>query len=236
MSYAHIIVILGPPGAGKGTQAARLAEATGFPHVSTGDLLREAVRRRTPLGLKSKAIMKTGQLVPDELVSQLVATRFEEGTAESGIILDGYPRTTTQAEYLEKIAGTTRPQVLHVAVSEGQIIRRISGRRACVKCGKVYNVHFLPRTDEQCGAPCGGELVQREDDREEIVKRRIRIYLDLTAPVIGFYKSRGQLTVVDGDLDVDSVAKQIAELVMAGRASKRPAGREQSRSRRDDCV
>ena len=214
MGFGKVVILLGPPGAGKGTQAKRLASARGYQHVSTGDLLREAVRMGTPLGKKSKAIMDAGGLVPDELVSQMVSEKFASGSPDSGIILDGYPRNLSQAEFLDGVADGVDPLAVSIEVGEEEIVKRLSGRRSCPQCGRVYNVHYSPpRREGRCDEN-GVELIQRRDDREEVIRDRLRVYREQTAPLIEFYGRRGQLRGIDGSRPVFQVAEDVAQAVV----------------------
>lgn len=205
------MILLGAPGAGKGTQAERLAEEFGFHHLSTGDILRQAVREGTDLGQKAGKIMEAGELVPDHLISQVVEDRIRRQAKVPGFILDGFPRTVAQARYL---AGITRNQsvlAVNIEVDEEQLLKRLSGRRSCVTCGKIYNVYFSPsQRDGVCDA-CGSELIQRKDDREEVVKERLRVYQQQTAPVIEFYRGGGNYATVAGDRSVEEVFQELSE-------------------------
>ncbi len=200
------LVLLGPPGAGKGTQAQVLVKNLGLPHISTGDMLREAVRNGAPLGLKAKEYMDTGKLVPDEVVIGLVAERLRQPDARKGFILDGFPRTPEQAESLDRTLvqlGMPLDHVLYFKTSLPVIIRRLSGRRVCGQCNKNYHVkNFPPKQEGVCDA-CGGKLVQRPDDREETIEERLRVYEAQTAPLIDYYRRKGSLAEVSGDLEVE---------------------------------
>lgn len=213
MSFGSVVVLLGAPGAGKGTQANLLAKSTGYLHVSTGDLLRQSVSQGTELGKRCQAIMEAGELVPDELVSQLVEERYRSGDPESGMILDGYPRNQAQAEFLSRVLNGVRPLVIQIEVREEQIVKRLSGRRTCSNCGRIYNVFFSPsaKGERECQV-CGGELQQRKDDREEVIRERLEVYRRQTAPLIDFYSSRGDFFEVDGNRPVQEVASEIERL------------------------
>jgi adenylate kinase len=192
-----ILVFLGPPGAGKGTQAKLLSQRMGFLHLSTGDLLREAVKNQTPLGKKAKEYMDRGELVPDELIVQLI----EETMPKDGnVILDGFPRTVNQALALEEMLkgkGEKISKVLFFDVPDEVIIDRLSGRRVCSKCGAVYHVKYNPPKVEGMCDLCGGNLMQRDDDREEVVKKRLEVYRKQTQPLIEFYQDRGIIYRLD---------------------------------------
>ncbi|MFQ5520176.1 MAG: adenylate kinase [Candidatus Methylomirabilia bacterium] len=206
------VIFLGPPGAGKGTQGRQLAAELGVPQIATGDMLREAVAKGTPLGLKAKRDMDAGALVPDELVIGLVAERLAEGDAKNGFLLDGFPRTVAQAEALERLLndrGLVLDRVIFLEVSEQELVRRLTGRRTCQQCGTVSHLGLsAPRAAGTCDR-CGGPLVQREDDRETTVRRRLEVYARETAPVLDYYRSRGRLTSVKGEGPVPVVAGAI---------------------------
>lgn len=216
------IVFIGPPGVGKGTQAQRLAAAKGMAKISTGDVLREAVRNGTPLGKKAKAFMDSGALVPDDLVVDMLAERLKADDTKRGYLLDGFPRTLPQAEALEKML-TARGERLDRAVAfeapAEVMVSRLSGRRSCPACGKVYHVANDPSPrGTKCGA-CGTELTQRDDDREETIRKRLTVYERETAPVLSYYHGRGVLTTLDGTAPIDQVAARV-EAALGGR---RPA-------------
>jgi len=215
------VILLGPPGAGKGTQAKRIAEHYRIPQISTGDLLREHVTRGTELGLKAKAIMDRGELVPDELMYGMVASRLNQADCERGFILDGFPRTAGQAgwldvflerEFFEKSEKCT-PVVIRMDVDYTQLLLRISGRRSCPTCGRIYNLHFQPpRVDELCDQD-GSKLIQRFDDREEVIRPRLEAYEIQTRPVADYYQSKGRLIVLNADRPIEEVSAEIFDVI-----------------------
>jgi len=211
-----ILVFLGPPGAGKGTQAKLLSQRMGFLHLSTGDLLREAVKNQTPLGKKAKEYMDRGELVPDELIVQLI----EETMPKDGnVILDGFPRTVNQALALEEMLkgkGEKISKVLFFDVPDEVIIDRLSGRRVCSKCGAVYHVKYNPPKVEGVCDLCGGSLVQRDDDKEEVVKKRLEVYRKQTQPLIEFYQDRGIIYKLDAEKGVEELFEEVKGLVRDG--------------------
>ncbi len=196
------LIFLGPPGAGKGTQARTLAVEQGIPQIATGDMLREAAARATPLGLEAKSYMNRGALVPDDVVVGLVAERLEAPDAKKGFILDGFPRTVAQAQALERLLkdpGLAVERVIYFEVSEKEVLRRLSGRRMCRQCQHPYHVEFSPPKRAGRCDQCGGELYQREDDAEAAVRRRLEVYVAQTAPLLEYYRSRGLLTTIRGE-------------------------------------
>jgi len=211
-----ILVFLGPPGAGKGTQAKLLSQRMGFLHLSTGDLLREAVKNQTPLGKKAKEYMDRGELVPDELIVQLI----EETMPKDGnVILDGFPRTVNQALALEEMLkgkGKKISKVLFFDVPDEVIIDRLSGRRVCSKCGAVYHVKYNPPKVEGVCDLCGGSLVQRDDDKEEVVKKRLEVYRKQTQPLIEFYQDRSIIYRLDAGKGVEELFEEVKGLVRDG--------------------
>ena len=210
------IVLLGAPGSGKGTQAKKLVADYGYPQVSTGDLLRDAVARETEYGLKAKEAMDAGRLVSDEIVLGILRERLAKPDAAKGFILDGYPRNLAQAKSLEGVLEDL-DQSLDAAVlmdvDYGILLKRLTGRRSCKGCGRVYNIHFLPPPEDGRCESCGGELVQRSDDKEETISRRLEVYRAETEPLVAHYRDAGQLKVVDADGSFDEVyARLVAAL------------------------
>ncbi len=211
-----ILIFLGPPGAGKGTQAKRLSQELGLLHISTGDMLREAVKKGTPLGRKAKEYMDRGELVPDELMVAMIEEVMPEG---SGVILDGFPRTTVQAQALEDMLGRYQREVSCVVLFDLEdevIVERLSGRRICPKCGAVYHVKYSPpKVDNLCDV-CSAELIQREDDREEVIRRRLEVYRRQTAPLIEFYEKKNKLRRIEADKDIEEVYSKLKSAVEHG--------------------
>ena len=204
------IVFLGPPGAGKGTQAARMAEALGVPHLSTGDMLRVAKQEGTEVGLKAKAFMETGQLVPDEVVDELVRERLGAADCAQGFLLDGYPRNQAQACALETHLQTgALDYVISLQVDDEKLVARIAGRRTCPKDNSVYHMATRPPRRPGLCDLCGTELVQRADDREEVVRDRLRVYHEATAGLVVYYESAGLVRTVDGDRSIEQVAAAV---------------------------
>ncbi len=209
------VVLLGAPGAGKGTQAELLAEKFGVPHISTGDLLREEVRQGTELGRQAKGYMDRGELVPDELmIAMIKGCLGSGGRGRDGFILDGFPRTVAQAEALAEIVKLDR--VIDLRLPEEEVVRRLSARRVCPRCGKVYNLVLSPPKREGLCDECGSPLVQREDDRPEVIRRRYRVYMEESAPVAEFYRRRGLLREVDGARPVEEVHRAVLAAIEGG--------------------
>jgi len=202
------IVLFGPPGAGKGTQAKFIVESLNIPQISTGDMLRAAVKEKTPLGLIAKQIMESGSLVPDEVVLGIVRERIALQDCDNGFVLDGFPRTITQADALESILLGLNRQLDHVIsldVDNEQIVERLSGRRTCPSCGKGYHLLYdAPQTKNKCNN-CGADLVQREDDKEETVKKRLAVYDLQTAPLKEYYERAGLLRHIDGSGTIQNI-------------------------------
>ncbi len=217
-----VVILLGPPGAGKGTQAARLAERLGLAHVASGDLFREAVAARTPLGQKAQGYMERGELVPDEIVVAMVLERLTRPDCRRGAILDGFPRTVAQAEALERdlsAQGKKVDAVLLVNVPDEVVLERLTGRRICRNCQAPYHLTFHPPAQEGICDRCGGVLYQRDDDREETVRHRLRVYWEQTAPLISYYRQKRLLREVDGVGEVEEVGERLLRaLKEAGRA------------------
>ena len=203
---ASIIILLGGPGAGKGTQAVRLAEKRSLPHVSTGDLFRAHLKEGTAFGRKAKQYMEAGQLVPDGVVLDMLSARVTADDCRDGYLLDGFPRTLPQARALdERLNGEDELRVFSLVVSDATIVERIAGRRVCRSCGGVHHVKSLPaRVKGICDA-CGGELHQRKDDTAEVVEERLRVYHEETEPLERFYADKGVLTTIDGEQGPDAV-------------------------------
>ncbi len=208
------LVLLGPPGAGKGTQARLLETRYNIPQVASGDLLRAAVRARTALGIEAKRFMDRGALAPDELVHKVIEERLAQPDAKEGFILDGYPRTVAQAETLEK-ALSARTQkitsVMAIIVPDEEIIKRISGRRTCRNCGAMYHLIFDPPRNVDTCNDCNGELYQREDDAEDTVRMRLEVYAAATQPLLEFYQRRGMLARIDGIGRLEDVQRRIVD-------------------------
>ncbi len=213
MSGRVIIVVLGKQGAGKGTQCKRLADSLGIPHVSTGDILRAAVRDKTPLGLEVEGILAAGQLVNDELVGRLVSERFAEADAQGGALLDGYPRNAAQAAMLEEILGDDGIKlVLSLDVANELVAERLSARRVCQECGAIYRDTDIEAISGTC-EKCGGDVVQRDDDQPAAILARLATYERDTAPLLDFYAARGLLVHVDGAQLADEVTADIMDVV-----------------------
>lgn len=211
------VVFLGAPGAGKGTQAALLAEKLGLVHVATGDVLREAVRQETDLGRKAKGYMERGELVPDSLVVDLVVDRLSQPDSAAGAILDGFPRNITQAEALDEALerrGAKVDVVIYLKVSEPALVRRLAGRWECGVCRTPYHEETKPPAQPGVCDLCGGTLIQRPDDRPETVRRRLQVYFEQTAPLLEYYRQRGVLVEVDGEQPIPEVTRQVVEAVV----------------------
>ena len=202
------VILLGAPGAGKGTQAVRIAAAMNIPHISTGDIFRKNIKEKTPVGLKAKSYIDRGQLVPDEVVVEIVQQRIDEDDCKNGFLLDGFPRTIAQAEALDRL--TNIDSVINLEVDLDKLVDRITGRRVCEKCGESY--HVSTKKDDIC-EKCGGKLIQRADDTEETVKSRLNVYKNETAPLINFYKNQGVLKNVDGMKSIEEVFEEISKAV-----------------------
>lgn len=206
------VILMGLPGAGKGTQAEKISDQFGIPHVSTGDMFRIAMKEKTDLGMKAKSYMDAGDLVPDEVTIGIVRERLGKDDCRKGFLLDGFPRTIAQAEALDAIladAGRTLDNVLHIDVDEKVLLERLSGRRTCANCGATYQLTFNPpKVDGVCDK-CGGRLYQREDDHEEAVRNRLNINSKQLEPLLNFYNERGVLHKINGDQPIDDVFSDI---------------------------
>ena len=210
------IIMLGAPGAGKGTQAKRIAEKYGIPHISTGDIFRANIKNQTELGMKAKGYMDQGMLVPDELTLELIMDRFTNDDCKNGYVLDGFPRTIPQAEALTKALADKQDAVdyaINVDVPDEAIVSRMSGRRACLACGGTYHIKFNPTKVEGICDACGGELVLRNDDKPETVQKRLDVYHEQTQPLIDYYQTQNILKEVDGTLPLEDVFQAIIAIL-----------------------
>jgi adenylate kinase len=208
------IVLLGAPGAGKGTQAKKLIDKYGLPQISTGDLLRAAVAAGSPLGKEAKSYMDKGELVPDSVVLGMVEERLKQDDCKKGYILDGFPRNTAQAEALDKMLASLNMSLdaaLSVDVPFEDLMKRLTGRRTCKSCGQMYNIHFKPPQKEGACDKCSGELFQRDDDKEETIKKRLDVYNAQTAPLIDYYQGKGILKSVSGTGSIDDIFAKVCE-------------------------
>jgi len=216
------VVFLGPPGAGKGTQAIRVSEKYGLPMVSTGDMLREAVAAGSTLGARVKSIMESGDLVDDQTMAAVVEDRLGQPDCSAGVLLDGYPRTAPQAQTLDPLLARIDMGsvgiVIMLDVAEGEVVRRISGRRSCPACGSNFHVTFQPPTTEGVCDQCGGDLIQRADDKEDVVRERLSVYRRMTEPLVDYYRERGVLAEIDGSGTVEEIFSRV-DAVMAGAMS-----------------
>jgi adenylate kinase len=212
------LILLGPPGAGKGTQAQRMVDRYHIPQISTGDILRTAVKESTPLGMKAKGFMDQGQLVPDEVVIGIVEERLRTSDCHRGLILDGFPRTTTQAEALQAILakiGKSIDHVINIEVEPEELVRRLTGRRTCKNCGAMFHLLFQPPKKEGICDRCGGTLYQRADDKEETIRTRLKEYEKQTAPLIQYYQGKKTLRSIQGVGGPGQIFDQIVRLLDA---------------------
>lgn len=210
------VVMLGAPGAGKGTQAKKIAAKYNIPHISTGDIFRANIKNGTELGKKAKTYMDQGLLVPDELVVDLVVDRVNQEDCADGYVLDGFPRTIPQAEALTKVLasqGQKLDYAIDVDVPDENIVRRMSGRRACVGCGATYHLEYAPTKKEGICDVCGGELILRDDDKPETVEKRLGVYHEQTQPLIDYYTNAGILKRVDGTVDIEEVFQAVVQIL-----------------------
>ncbi len=207
------LVFLGPPGAGKGTQAKMLSQELGLIHISTGDILRSAVEKRTPLGVKAKEYMDRGELVPDDLIIALIEEVLPQ---QGGFVLDGFPRTVAQAKALDRLLdrkGMKLSAVILFDVPDDAVVERLSGRRICPRCGAVYHIRYNPpREDEICDR-CGAKLIQREDDREEVIRKRLSVYREQTAPLVEYYGERDILVKLDASRPIEEIHRRLLEIL-----------------------
>lgn len=212
------LILLGPPGAGKGTQAKMLTERFGIPQISTGDILRAAVKEGTPMGVKAKSFMDAGALVPDEVVIGIVRERLQKDDCGQGFILDGFPRTVAQADALKdalKELGRDLDAVVSLEVDSEALVERLTGRRTCRQCGKGYHVKFdPPAVADRCDV-CGGELYQRDDDQEATIRNRLDVYNRQTAPLVTYYRQAGLLVPIDGMMEMSAVQEKILAVLQA---------------------
>lgn len=212
------IIMLGAPGAGKGTQAKKISAKYGVPHISTGDIFRANIKGQTELGMKAKVFLDQGQLVPDEITIGMLLDRIQEEDCKKGYVLDGFPRTIPQAESLTKALADMGDHIdyaINVDVPDENIISRMSGRRACLKCGQTYHIVYNPPKKENVCDVCGEALVLRDDDKPETVKKRLDVYHDQTQPLIDYYKAAGVLAEVDGTKDLEAVFQDIVKILGA---------------------
>ncbi|SDE57834.1 Adenylate kinase [Paenibacillus sp. UNCCL117] len=210
------IIFMGPPGAGKGTQAERIIEEFQIPHISTGDAFRLAMKQETPLGVEAKKFVDQGLLVPDEITIGIVRDRLSQDDCAKGFLLDGFPRTISQAEALDEIAAALDRNIDHVvnlSVDRDLLLARLTGRRICKSCGATYHVLFNPPAVDQVCDKCSGELYQRSDDNEEKVGTRLDEYINKTAPLLEYYRNKGILREVNGEQEIDTVTAQISSLL-----------------------
>lgn len=206
------IILLGPPGAGKGTQAANIVESFNLPHISTGDIFRKNIKEKTELGQKAQEYINQGKLVPDELTCGLVASRLSEDDCKDGFMLDGFPRNIFQAEYLDKYLSEKNlaiDKVVNIEVEPKLLVERACGRRICKNCGATYHIKFNPSKVEDVCDVCSHSLTQRPDDNEETVSQRIEVYLSETKPLVDYYSKQGVVANIDGDQDIDKVFEDI---------------------------
>ena len=210
------IVLLGPPGAGKGTQAKSISNRYSIPHISTGDIFRKNISENTPLGIEAKSYMDNGQLVPDEVTINMVKDRLQQDDCKNGYLLDGFPRTVHQAEALDNFLTEREESIdtaLLIEVPKKFILERMTGRRVCPSCGASYHIKFNPPTNDGKCDLCGSDVIQRKDDTEETVKERLDVYENQTQPLIDFYKNKKQLSVVDGTQAINEVFESICKIL-----------------------
>jgi adenylate kinase len=211
-----VLILMGPPGCGKGTQGKRLEEHYKIPELATGDMLRSAVKNKTPVGVKAKGFMDRGALVPDEVIIGVMRERMGAEDCKNGFILDGFPRTVVQAEALNALLKDLKKKItaaVNLDVADDEVVKRLSGRRSCPSCGATYHITFSPPKKEGRCDKCGAELVQRSDDREDTIRSRLSVYRAQTAPLIDFYDRMGLLKNVDGTGTIDRIFKTVRSLI-----------------------
>ena len=220
------VILMGAPGAGKGTQAKLISERYGIPQVSTGDLLRDNVARGTELGKKADPVMKSGNLVPDDLMLAMVADRLKQPDARRGFILDGFPRTVGQAEWLDDYLQSASfdgrriaPVVVNIRVSYNQLLQRLTGRRSCPVDGRIYNIYLQPPKDDELCDSCGSRLVQRKDDKEDVISERLNSYERQTLPLVEYYNRKGSLHELNGERSVDQVTADTLAIIESSAAA-----------------
>jgi len=210
------LILLGPPGAGKGTQAKMMIDTYQIPQISTGEILRAALKERTPLGLKAKEYMDKGLLVPDEVVIDIIRERLKEADCQKGYILDGFPRTVAQAQALDRVLGemnTAIDHVISIDVDKGELVKRLTGRRTCRQCGRGYHIIFDPPVNKDLCGKCQGELYQRDDDNEDTVRNRLDVYDSQTFPLIQYYKEKGLIRSIDGQGGIQQIFDRIVKVL-----------------------
>lgn len=210
------IILLGPPGAGKGTQAKRISEKWSMAHISTGDIFREEMAKGTPLGARVQEYVNSGKLVPDDLVVEVVLERLKKDDCAKGFLLDGFPRTLEQAQSLDRHLRKMNREidlVLNLALQPENVVERLSQRRQCSKCGATYNLRTCPPRQENLCDACGAPLLQRDDDKAETVRKRLMVYQDLTEPLIAYYRGNGNLEAVDAGQEIDAVSRSLNEII-----------------------
>lgn len=210
------LILLGPPGCGKGTQAKILIDTYHIPQISTGDILREAIKKESPLGIEAKIHMDQGSLVPDHLVIKIMEERLKQADCNRGFVLDGFPRTVAQAEALDTTLsemGSKLEYVFSIEVDDGELVRRLTGRRVCRKCGESYHVEFNPPRQEGLCDSCQGELYQRDDDKEETIRNRLKVYQDQTSPLISFYQRKDVLHSMDGIGSIEEIKERLLTII-----------------------
>ena len=210
------LILLGPPGCGKGTQAKILIDTYHIPQISTGDILREAIKKESSLGIEAKTHMDQGSLVPDHLVIKIIEERLKQADCSRGFILDGFPRTVAQAEALDTTLsemGSKLEYVFSIEVDDGELIRRLTGRRVCRECGESYHIEFNPPKQEGLCDSCQGELYQRDDDKEETIRNRLKVYQDQTSPLISFYQRKDVLHSIDGIGSIEEIKERFLTII-----------------------